>query len=88
MGLLSGFGPELLRFDTLGGGGNETFGDVMQGATRRADNNEPYKHSDKVIVQLKSLIDWNRRRMARDIKHGNVTVAPKAVGPGYVAMTS
>ena len=77
-----GFGPELLRFDTLGGGGNtmsDTFG-------HGKFQDEPNRYSDRVIVQLKSLVDWNRRRMAKDIKHGRVGVVPKANSPGYVAM--
>ena len=80
--LSSGSGAELLRFDTLGGGGN-TISNALTGVT----HNEPNKYSDKVIVQLKSLIDWNRRRMARDIKKGNVSVAPKANSPGYISIT-
>jgi len=78
-GFLSGLGPELLRFDTLGGGGN-TLRDSPK-------PDEPNKYSDKIIVQLKSLVDWNRRRMARGIKHGTMGVAPKSTSPGYVAMT-
>ena len=77
-----GFGHELLRFDTLGGGG-ETFNDSL--STRPE---EPNKYADKVIVQLKSLIDWNRRRMASDIQSGRVSVAPKGVGnkgSGFIA---
>mmetsp|Transcript_23014 Transcript_23014/g.55458 ORF Transcript_23014/g.55458 Transcript_23014/m.55458 type:complete len:321 (-) Transcript_23014:184-1146(-) len=80
-GFLSGSGPELLRFDTLGGGGN-TFSDSL--GTFKPE--EPNKYSDKVIVQLKSLVDWNRRRMAKGIKRGMIEVAPKATSPGYVAM--
>lgn len=83
-GFLSGFGPELLRFDTLGGGGN-TLSDAMPWTSTV---NEPNKYSDKVIVQLKSLVDWNRRRMARDIKKGKMSVVPKSdKTAGYVAIT-
>ncbi|KAL9182162.1 hypothetical protein ACHAXT_012814 [Thalassiosira profunda] len=80
--LHSGTGPELLRFDTLGGGGSllgKAFGPVK--------TDEPNKHSDKIIVQLRSLIDWNRTRMAKEIQKGNVAVAPKSSSPGYVAMS-
>ncbi|KAL7539046.1 hypothetical protein ACHAXR_008986 [Thalassiosira sp. AJA248-18] len=81
-GFLSGLGPELLRFDTLGGGGNTLSGTLFSGKP-----DEPNKYSDKVIVQLKSLVDWNRRRMAKDIKHGKIGVAPKSNSPGYVTMS-
>lgn len=76
------FGHELLRFDTLGGGG-ETLHDSLSAGTQ----SEPNKYSDKVIVQLKSLIDWNRRRVAKDIKSGRVAVAPKGndSSAGYIA---
>ena len=81
-----GFGHELLRFDTLGGGG-ETMKDSLSSRPE-----EPNKYADKVIVQLKSLIDWNRRRMASDIQSGRVAVAPKGGGnvgnnngSGYIA---
>jgi hypothetical protein len=73
-----GFGNELLRFDTLGGGG-ETVNDSLSTAAVTA---EPNKYADKVIVQLKSLIDWNRRRMASDIQSGRMGVAPKGGGGG------
>lgn len=81
-GFLSGAGPELLRFDTLGGGG-DTFSDAI--GTFKPE--EPNKYYGKVIVQLKSLVDWNRRRMARGVKSGRIEVAPKSMSPGYVAMT-
>ncbi len=80
-----GYGHELLRFDTLGGGG-ETMSDSLS-----TKPEEPNKYADKVIVQLKSLIDWNRRRMASDIQSGRVAVAPKGGGnvgnhvSGYIA---
>mmetsp|Transcript_21937 Transcript_21937/g.39570 ORF Transcript_21937/g.39570 Transcript_21937/m.39570 type:complete len:320 (-) Transcript_21937:423-1382(-) len=77
--LVSGVGSELLRFDTLGGGGNT----MMD----RPSPEEPNKHSDKVILQLNSLLAWNRRRIARGVKKGTVEVAPKSTSPGYVAMT-
>ena len=79
-GFLSSAGPELLRFDTLGGGGS-TLSDAIWSSSKP---NEPNKYADKVIVQLKSLVDWNRRRMAKDIKRGRVGVAPKSTGTGYV----
>ncbi|KAL7534994.1 hypothetical protein ACHAWF_005019, partial [Thalassiosira exigua] len=82
-GFLSGSGPELLRFDTLGGGGN-TMRDYVG-----MKQEEPNKYSDKVIVQLKSLVDWNRRRVSKDIKRGRVGVVPKANSQGgsdYVEM--
>ena len=82
-GFLSSAGPELLRFDTLGGGGS-TLSDALWSSNKP---NEPNKYADKVIVQLKSLIDWNRRRMAKEIKKGRVSVAPKSTGNGYVSMT-
>lgn len=77
-GFLSGLGPELLRFDTLGGGGSS----LMD----KPEPNEPNKYSGKVILQLKSLVAWNRRRMARGIKQGTMGVVPKPNSPGYVAM--
>jgi hypothetical protein len=43
---------------------------------------------DDVIVQLRSLVDWNRRRMARDIEEGRAIAVPKSpASPGYVAMS-
>eukprot|EP00581_Thalassiosira_minuscula_P008224 CAMPEP_0183708446 /NCGR_PEP_ID=MMETSP0737-20130205/4779_1 /TAXON_ID=385413 /ORGANISM="Thalassiosira miniscula, Strain CCMP1093" /LENGTH=346 /DNA_ID=CAMNT_0025936339 /DNA_START=43 /DNA_END=1083 /DNA_ORIENTATION=+ len=72
-------GPELLRFDTLGGSGTTWRDD--------ATPDEPNKYSDKIIVQLKSLVDWNRRRMARGIKNGSMTVAPRSDSPGLVTIT-
>jgi len=79
-----GFGNELLRFDTLGGGGETVYDSLSTAAA------EPNKYADKVIVQLKSLIDWNRRRMASDIQSGRMGVAPKGGSgsntvSGYIA---
>ena len=79
----SNTGPELLRFDTLGGGGS-TISDALYSSGKPT---EPNKYSDKIILQLRSLIDWNRGRMARDIKRGKVGVAPKSNSPGYVTMS-
>ena len=51
-----GSGHELLRFDTLGGGGN-VFQPNKVGA-------RPNQYSDEVIAQLRALVEWNRKRMA------------------------
>ena len=45
---------------------------------------------DDVIVRLKSLVDWNRRRLAKEIEEGRAMVVPKrtpASSPGYVAIS-
>jgi hypothetical protein len=67
--MFGGSGEELLRFDTLGGGGN-----VMSDTLFPVKAEEPNKYSDKVICQLRSLVDWNRRRIADDVKRGRVRV--------------
>jgi hypothetical protein len=72
----TGFGRELLRFDPLSRGG-------------RADS-ESNDDVDDVIVGLKSLVDWNRRRLAKEIEEGRAMVVPKrtpASSPGYVAIS-
>lgn len=82
-GLFGRSGSELLRFDTLGGGGN-----VLSDSFFPVTHEEPNKYSNKVIAQLKSLIVWNRRRVARDIKEGWVACAPKGNNlPGFVTVT-
>ncbi|KAL7519140.1 hypothetical protein ACHAWX_004288 [Stephanocyclus meneghinianus] len=68
--MFGGSGEELLRFDTLGGGGN-----VMSDTLFPVKAEEPNKYSDKVICQLRSLVEWNRRRIANDVKRGRVRVA-------------
>ena len=55
-GFLGGSGDELLRFDTLGGGGN-AFQPNRVGVT-------PNQFSDDVIAGLRSLVEWNRQRIA------------------------
>lgn len=78
--LSAGSGQELLRFDTLGGGG-----DVLSNAFFPVKS-ELNKYSDKVIGQLRALIEWNRRRIAADIKKGRVGIAQTS-STNYVAMT-
>ena len=69
----AGTGRELLRFDPL---------------SRGRGDFEPNEGVDDVIVQLRSLVDWNRRRMARDIEEGRAIAVPKSpASPGYVAMS-
>lgn len=68
-------GAELLRFDTLGGGGN-----VLSDWLFPIKAEEPNKYSNKVIDQLKSLVAWNRRRIANDIEQGKARIAPKGNG--------
>ena len=65
-------GAELLRFDTLGGGGN-----VLSDSLFPMKAEEPNKYSNKVIDQLRSLVAWNRRRIANDIENGKARIAPK-----------
>ena len=61
-------GEELLRFDTLGGEGGvkDAIFPIIS---------KPNKYCDEVIRQLRALVDWNRRRIARDVKRGRVGVA-------------
>jgi hypothetical protein len=68
--MFGGSGEELLRFDTLGGGGS-----VMSDALFPVKADEPNRYSEKVICQLRSLVEWNRRRIANDVKSGRVRVA-------------
>lgn len=61
-------GEELLRFDTLGGEGGVK--DAIFPIKSKSN-----KYCDEVIRQLRALVDWNRRRIARDVKRGRVGVA-------------
>lgn len=65
-------GEELLRFDTLGGEG----GSILDGVkdTLFPGKTKPNEHVDAIIEQLNSLVDWNRRRIAQDVKKGRVGV--------------
>lgn len=64
-----GSGEELLRFDTLGGGGDD-----WSEAIFPIKSTEPNEHADKIITRLRALIDWNRNRMAEDVKEGKLCV--------------
>jgi len=81
-GMFGSSGAELLRFDTLGGGGN-----VLSDSLFPIKAEEPNKYSDKVIAQLRSLVAWNRRRIADDIKKGKARIAPKGNGGGGLVVS-
>ena len=61
-------GEELLRFDTLGGGGDDWSEAVLP-----AKFTEPNEHADRIIARLRALIAWNRKRMAADVQKGIIT---------------
>ena len=75
-------GEELLRFDTLGGEGGiaET---LFPAQTKR----QPNEYADTVIEQIKSLVEWNRRRVARDVKKGRVGII-ESTNDGSVVLES
>ncbi|KAL7537738.1 hypothetical protein ACHAWF_005880 [Thalassiosira exigua] len=72
-GFLSWPGPELLRFDTVGGG---TMGGIAM------ERQDPNTRIDNVIITLTSLVDWNRRRIFQDIKHGKAGIVLNANSQG------
>ena len=74
-GLLGrGSGEELLRFDTLGGGGDD-WSEVMF----PLKSTEPNKHADRIITRLRALIAWNRKRMAADVEQGKIIIPSNIV---------
>jgi hypothetical protein len=64
-------GEELLRFDTLGGEGTS----LLSGSLFPTSKVKPNEFSDSVMEQLRSLVEWNRRRVARDVKKGRLEVS-------------
>mmetsp|Transcript_19653 Transcript_19653/g.32224 ORF Transcript_19653/g.32224 Transcript_19653/m.32224 type:complete len:268 (+) Transcript_19653:73-876(+) len=60
-------GEEILRFDTLGGGGDDWSEAVLP-----AKLTEPNEHVDKIIARLRALIAWNRKRMTADVQQGKI----------------
>ena len=60
-------GEELLRFDTLGGGGDDWSEAVLP-----AKVTEPNEHADRIIARLRALIAWNRKRMAAEVQQGKI----------------
>ena len=60
---------ELLRFDALGGGGDDWSETVFP-----KKSTEPNEHADRIIARLRALIDWNRNRLADDVREGKVNV--------------
>jgi len=60
---------ELLRFDALGGGGDDWSETVFP-----KKSTEPNEHADRIIARLRALIDWNRKRLADDVREGKVNV--------------
>lgn len=71
-------GEELLRFDTLGGKGGNIIDRIKE--TLFPVRTKPNEHVDAVIEQLTCLIEWNRRRIAHDVKKGRVDVAESKNG--------
>lgn len=62
-------GEELLRFDTLGGPGGVNVVNALFPV-----KSEPNKYSEDVMEQLRALVEWNRRRIAKDVESGRVNV--------------
>jgi len=60
-------GVELLRFDTLGGGGDDWSEIVFP-----VKSTKPNEHVDRIITRLRALIDWNRKRMASEVEQGKI----------------
>ena len=60
---------ELLRFDALGGGGDDWSETVFP-----KKSTEPNEHADRIIARIRALIDWNRKRLADDVREGKVNV--------------
>lgn len=60
---------ELLRFDALGGGGDDWSETVFPKKCA-----EPNEHADRIIARIRALIDWNRKRLADDVREGKVNV--------------
>jgi hypothetical protein len=60
-------GEELLRFDTLGGGGDDWSEVVFP-----VKSTKPNEHADRIISRLRALIDWNTKRMASDVEQGKI----------------
>ena len=67
LGLSSGAGEELLRFDTLGGGGDDWSETVLP-----VKSSEPNEHVDRIISRLRALIEWNRNRIADEVRQGKI----------------